>query len=79
MKVTANLLCRKTDAAKVAATEKEKMKAQDAAPLVILEKKTVSKRKNPSVSEKDKEIVNENPQPEAVKPQAKKQKVGKIS
>jgi hypothetical protein len=69
MKVTDNLLHRKTDAAKGATTEKKK--AQDAALPVILEKKTVSKRKNPNVSEKDKEIVSENPQPEAVKPQEK--------
>jgi hypothetical protein len=71
MKVNENLLRRKTDAPKVAAAEKEKKKTQDVAPLAILEKKTVSK-KNPSVSEKDKEIVTENPQPEAAKPQAKK-------
>jgi hypothetical protein len=69
MKVTDNLLHRKTDAAKGATTEKKK--AQDAALPVILEKKTVSKRKNPNVSEKDKEIVSENPQPEAAKPQEK--------
>jgi hypothetical protein len=79
MKVSENLLYRKTDAAKVATTEKEKKKTQDVAPLVILEKKTVSKRKNPSVSEKDKEIANENTQPEAVKPQAKKQRTEKVS
>jgi hypothetical protein len=78
MKVTKNLVCRQTDAAKVAATEREKKRAQDATPLTILEKKTVSKRKNPSASEKDKEIVTENPQPEPAKPQAKKQKVEKV-
>jgi hypothetical protein len=78
MKVNENLLRRKTDAAKVAATEKEKKKTQDVASLVILEKKIVSKRKNHSVSKKDKEIVNENPQPEAVKPQAKKQRTEKV-
>jgi hypothetical protein len=53
MKVTKNLVCRQTDVAKVAATEREKKRAQDATPLTILEKKTVSKRKNPSASEKD--------------------------
>jgi hypothetical protein len=73
------LLRRKTDAAKVAPAEKEKKKTQDVASLVILEKKTVSKRKNHSVSKKDKEIVNENPQPEALKPQAKKQRTEKVS
>jgi hypothetical protein len=67
------------DAAKVAAAEKEKNKTQDVASLVILEKRTVSKRKNISVSEKDKEIVNENPQPEAAKRQAKKQRTEKVS
>jgi hypothetical protein len=79
MKVNENLLCRQTEAAKVATVEKEKKKAQGMAPLVIIEKKTVSKRKNPNVSEKDKEINDENPQPKAAKPQAKKQKAGKVS
>jgi hypothetical protein len=79
MKVTANLVRRQTDATKVAAAEREKKKAMDAAPLTVLEKKTISKRKNPSAGGKDKEIVNENPQSEPVKPQAKKQKVEKVS
>jgi hypothetical protein len=61
MMVSENLLHRKTDTAKVAAAEKEKRKTQDVASLVILEKKIVSKRKNPSVSEKDKEIASDNP------------------
>jgi hypothetical protein len=78
MKVNENLLRRQTEVVKVAAAEKEKKKTQDAAPLVTLEKKTISKRKNPSVSEKDKEIVSESPQPETVKPQAKKQKAVKV-
>jgi hypothetical protein len=79
MKVSENLLRRKTDAAKVVAAEKEKKKSQDIAPLVILEKKTILERKNPNVNEKDKEIVNEGPQLEVAKPQAKKPRAEKVS
>jgi hypothetical protein len=77
MNVSENLLRRQTEATKVAATEREKKKTRDVAPLVVLEKKTVSKRKNPSLGEKDKEIVTESSQREAAKPQVKKQKVEK--
>jgi hypothetical protein len=39
----------------------------------------ISKRKNASVSEKDKGIATKNPQPEAAKPQVKKQRTEKVS
>jgi hypothetical protein len=54
MKINENLIRRQTEAAKVAAAEREKKKTQDVAPLVALEKKIVSKRKNPSGGERDK-------------------------
>jgi hypothetical protein len=59
---------------KVAVAErKKKKKTQDVPLSITLEKKTISKRKNPSMSEKDKGIVIENPHPEAPKTQEKKQ------
>jgi hypothetical protein len=79
MEVTENRLRRQTDAAKVAAAERERKRTQDVTPLTTLEKKTVSKRKNPSSSEKDKKIVSLNPQPDSAKPHAKKQKAEKVS
>jgi hypothetical protein len=39
----------------------------------------LSQKKTPSAREKDKEIVIENPQPELVKLESKKQKVEKVS
>jgi hypothetical protein len=68
MKNNENLIRRQTEAAKVAAAEWEKKKAQDVAPLVALEKKVVSKRKNLSGGEKDKEVVSETSQQAATKP-----------
>jgi hypothetical protein len=53
MKVSENLIRRKTEPAKVVATEKEKKKVHDVPPIVNLEKKTSSKRKAPSTSESD--------------------------
>jgi hypothetical protein len=72
MKINENLVCRQTEAAKVAAAEREKKKTQDTAPLVTLEKKITSKRKNPSGGEKDKKVVSETSQPVTAKPQMKK-------
>jgi hypothetical protein len=79
VKINENLIRQQTEAAKVAATEREKKKTQDAAPLVTLEKKVVSKRKNPDGGEKDKESVSEASRQATTKPQPKKQKVDKIS
>jgi hypothetical protein len=47
--------------------------------LVTLEKKDVSKRKNPGGGEKDKETISEASQQATMKPQPRKQKVDKIS
>jgi hypothetical protein len=71
IKFNENLIRRQTEAAKVAATEREKKKTQDAAPLVTLEKKVVSKRKNPGGGEKDKETISEASQQVTTKPQPK--------
>jgi hypothetical protein len=62
LKVSENLICWKTDTAKVAATEKENKKSQDMVLVSALEKKESSKRKAPSETEKDKEIhIEEKP------------------
>jgi hypothetical protein len=74
MKINENLIRRQTEAAKVAAAEREKKKTQDAAPLVTLEKKVASKRKNPGGGERDKESVSEPSRQATAKPQAKKNK-----
>jgi hypothetical protein len=76
MKINENLIRRQTEAATVAAAEREKKKAQDAAPLVTLEKKVVSKRENPGGGEKDKEFVSEPSRQATSKPQLKKTKSG---
>jgi hypothetical protein len=73
------LIRRQTEAAKVAAAERQEKKAQDAAPLVTLEKKVVSKRENPDGGEKDKESVSEPSWQATAKPQPKKQKMDRIS
>jgi hypothetical protein len=78
MKINENLIRRQTEAVKVAAAELEKKKTQDAALLTTFEKKVISKRKNPSGGEKDKEIVGEASKQATTKPQSKKQKVEKI-
>jgi hypothetical protein len=76
MKINENLIHRQTEAAKVVATEREKKKTQDAAPLVTLEKKDVSERKNPDGGEKDKETDSEASRQATMKPQPKKTKSG---
>jgi hypothetical protein len=75
MKINENLIRRQTEAAKVAAVEREKKKTQSAVPLVTLEKKVVSKRKNPGGGERVKQSVSETSRQATTKPQLKKQKV----
>jgi hypothetical protein len=72
MKFSENLIRWKTDEAKVDAEEREKKKVQYVSPVITLKKKTVSKRKAPIVSEKDKGIIIEDSQPESTRPQEKK-------
>jgi hypothetical protein len=72
MKFSENLIRRKTDEAKVDAEEREKKKVQYVSPVITFKKKTVSKRKAPIVSEKDKGIIIEDSQPESTRPQEKK-------
>jgi hypothetical protein len=72
MKVNENLMYQNTDATKVTAAEREKKKTHEAPLTVTIKRKTTSKRKNPSTSEKDKGVVIEEQQPEAMKPQGKK-------
>jgi hypothetical protein len=69
MKISENLVRRKTEVVKVAATEKEKKKIHDATPAAGLEKKTSSKRKVPDDAGKSKENPAEEDNFEA--PQAK--------
>jgi hypothetical protein len=76
MKINENLIRLQTEAVKVAAAEREKKRTQDVAPLVALEKKIVSKRKNPNRGEKDKEVVSETSQQVTAKPQTKKTESG---
>jgi hypothetical protein len=77
MKVSENLIRQKTDVVKVASVEREKKKPHDGPPAITLEKKTISKRKAASVSEKEKVIVIEDQQPETAKPQEKKPRMDK--
>jgi ACT domain-containing protein len=67
MKINENLTRQNTDTTKVAAAKREKKKTHDVPLTVTLEKKTTSKRKAPSASEKDKGIIIEDQQPEAAK------------
>jgi hypothetical protein len=59
LKVNENLVRRKTEAAKVATTEREKKKIHDPSPAIDLEKKVVSKKRVASVSEEEKRVVAE--------------------
>jgi hypothetical protein len=73
MKVSENLIRRKTDAAKVAAAEREKKKSQDTTPVVALEKNFSSKRKTLEDSETSKENPSEERPAEATKPSGERQ------
>jgi hypothetical protein len=53
LKVNENLIRRKTEAAKVAAAEREKKKIHDPSLVTDLEKKTISKKRVDSVSEEE--------------------------
>jgi hypothetical protein len=59
LKVNENLTRRKTEAAKVAAAEREKKKIHDPSPVIDLEKKTISKKRVASISEEEKCVVDE--------------------
>jgi hypothetical protein len=50
LKINENLARRKTEAAKVAAAEREKKKIHDTSPVLDLEKKVVSKKRHASAS-----------------------------
>jgi hypothetical protein len=57
LKVNENLIRRKTEAAKVAAVEREKKKFHDPSPVLEFEKKTISKRDISSVSEQENHVI----------------------
>jgi uncharacterized membrane-anchored protein len=65
LKVNENLIRRKTEAAKLAATKKEKKKVHEPSPVPEFEKKTISKRKISNVSEQEKHVVTVEEQPES--------------
>jgi hypothetical protein len=57
LKINENFTRRKTEAAKVAAAEREKNKIHDPSPVTDLEKKVVSKKRIASASEEAKHVV----------------------
>jgi hypothetical protein len=72
LKINENLARRKTEAAKVAAAEREKKKIHESSPAVDLEKKVVSKKRPASASEKEKHVVAKEKGPDDDEPAGKR-------
>jgi hypothetical protein len=72
LKVNENLVRRKTEAAKVAAAEREKKKIHDPSPVIDLEKKVISKKRVASVSKEEKCVVAEEKCPDDKEPTGKR-------
>jgi hypothetical protein len=75
LKVNENLIRRKTEAAKVAAAEREKKKVHDPSLVIDLEKKTISKKRVSSTSEEEKHVVAEETRPEDEEPSGKRVRI----
>jgi hypothetical protein len=79
LKVNKNLIRHKTEAAKVAAVEKEKKKVHDPSPVIELEKKTISKKRVSSTSEEEKHVVAEETSPEDEEPAGKRAQIDPVA
>jgi hypothetical protein len=78
LKVNENLIRRKTEAAKVAAAEREKKKIHDPSLVTDLEKKTISKKRVDSVSEEEKHVMAEEKHPNNEEPVGKRARIDPI-
>jgi hypothetical protein len=78
LKVNENLIQRKTEAAKVAADERENKKVHDPSPVIDLEKKTISKKRVASSSEEEKHVVAEETRPDDEEPTGKRARIDPV-
>jgi hypothetical protein len=72
------LVRRKTEAAKVAAAEREKKKIHDPSPANDLEKKVVSKKRVASVAEEEKRVASKDKGPDDEEPTEKRAQIDPI-
>jgi hypothetical protein len=79
LKINENLARRKTEAAKVAAAEREKKKIHDPSPAIDLEKKVVSKKRIASVSEEAKRVVAKEKGPDDDEPAGKRARIDPVT
>jgi hypothetical protein len=79
LKVNENLVWRKTEAAKVAAAEREKKKIHDTSLVINLEKKVITKKRVASVSEEEKRVVAEEKCPDDEEPTGKRARIDPIT
>jgi hypothetical protein len=70
---------RKTEAAKVAAAEREKKKIHDPSPVTDLEKKVVSKKRIASASEEAKRVVAKEKGPDDDEPAEKRARIDPVA
>jgi hypothetical protein len=79
LRINENLTRCKTEAAKVAATEREKKKIHDPSPATDLEKKVVSKKRIASVSEEEEHVVAKERGPDDVEPAGKRARTDPVA
>jgi hypothetical protein len=72
------LVRHKTEAAKVAAAEREKKKIHDPSPAIDLEKKVVSKKRVASVAEEEKRVASKDKGPDDEEPTKKRAQIDPI-
>jgi hypothetical protein len=78
LKVNENFVRRKTEAAKVAAAEREKKRTHDPSLVIDLEKKVISKKRVASVSKEEKHVVAEEKCPDDEEPAGKRVQINPI-
>jgi hypothetical protein len=79
LKINETLARRKTEAAKVAAAEREKKKVHDSSPTANLEKRMISKKRPVDASEKEKRIIIKEKGPDDDEPSGKKARANPIA
>jgi hypothetical protein len=79
LKVNETLARRKTEAAKVAAAEREKKKVHDSSPTADLEKRVISKKRPVEASEKEKCVTIKGKGPDDDEPSGKKARANPVA
>jgi hypothetical protein len=79
MKINENLVQHKTEAAKVAATEREKKRIHHPSPVTDLKKKVISKKRIAGVSKEEKRVVAKEKDPDDEEPAGKRAQIDPVA